>query len=300
MKASGPIVAAVDFSGGSLAVVSHAIALAVALKQSLVLIHVIDSKVLRHHSAAVGRDLETSGLISQAQTRLAAMVTGAADGTHITSEVKCGRPLDEIHELVENSHASLLVMGANDLTRKHLGSVASNCLRTVPCDVLILRDWQAVTFRKILVCTDLTPLSRRALEQGAAFALLHRAKLDVAYVMYPPTLDIWGELQESESESELEDGETYEQRCRKAVAGELDAFVKNCVPDLSRLEHCSSILNAASPGLALTYHARDTDTDLAVVGSRLHSRLANLFSASTAEHLLHDTAVSLLAVRDHS
>jgi hypothetical protein len=33
--------------------------------------------------------------------------------------------------------------------------------------------------------------------------------------------------------------------------------------------------------------------------SRLHSRLANLFPASTAEHLIHDTTVSLLAVRDH-
>jgi nucleotide-binding universal stress UspA family protein len=296
MNATGAIVAAVDFSEGSTAVVSHAIAVAEATKRPLMLVHVIDSGVLRHHSVAVGRRPETSILVSQAQSRLQALVSGAAGNCSIGTEVKCGRPVDEIHAVVERSNASLLVMGANDLTKKRLGSVASNCLRTVPCDVLILRDWQEGGFRKILVCTDLTSVSGYALQQGVALARLHGAKLDIAYVMYPPALDIWGE----QFQPAREGGESYEQSCRGAVAAQMDAFVNTHAPDLASVDHGISILESVSPGLALKYHVVDSGADLAVLGSQLHSRFANLFSAATGEHLLHGTTVSVLAVREHS
>ena len=294
MNATGPIVAAVDFSEGSAAVVAHAIAAAKQANLPLLLIHVIDAGVLRHHSVVAGRSPETSVLVSQARERLEALAGSADRSFPIVLEVTCGRPLEEIHAVVERADASLLVIGANDLRKKRLGSVASNCLRTVPCDVLVLRDWQGIGFRRVLVCTDLSPTSGRALQRGVSLARRHGAKLDIAYVMYPPSRDVWGELLEPPEEG----GESYAEHCRNTVAGEMDAFVKAHVTDLDSIDHDISILESVSPGLALRYHAGDTGADLAVLGSRVHSRLANLFSAATAEHLLHDTTLSVLAVRD--
>lgn len=194
------------------------------------------------------------------------------------------------------SNASLLVMGANDLTKKRLGSVASHCLRTVPCDVLILRDWQAIAFRKIFVCTDLSATAGRALQRGLSLARLHGAKLDIAYVMFPPSQYVWGAILHTAADDE----ETYDQRCREAVKSEMDTFIATYAPEIASVDHTVSILESASPGLALKYHAGDTDTDLAVLGSQPHSRLASLFSAATTESLLHDSSASVLAVRDPS
>jgi len=296
MKTEGPIVAAVDFSEESTAVVSHAIAVAESAKLPLTLVHVIDSGVLRHRAVTAGRSPEEGVLIAKAHARLAAMVAELRADLGVDIEVTCGRPLDEIHALLEKSAASLLVMGANDLTKKRLGSVASGCLRTVRCDVLVLRDWQGGTFSRILVCIDLSPASGRALGRAVSWAARHGAKLDIAYVMYPPSRDIWGHL----LEQDLEGDESYAHHCRRVVREQVNAFISPHAERLASIEHTISVLESVSPGLALQYHAADTGADLAVLGSRPHSRLAALFSASIAEHLLHATTVSVLAVRGHS
>ena len=77
----------------------------------------------------------------------------------------------------------------------------------------------------------------------------------------------------------------------------MDRFVESYGKGLFSVDHSITILESVSPSLALRYHAADTGADLAVLGSQPHSRLAALFSASTAEYLLHETIVSVLAVR---
>jgi universal stress protein E len=202
--------------------------------------------------------------------------------------------MDEIHNIVEKSNSSLLIIGSNDLTKKHVGPVTSNSLRTIPCDVLVLRDWQGVSFRRILVCADFSSTSGRALQRGISLARLHGAKLDVAYVMYPSSQNVWGEMLNKGAE----DAETHAQHCKKNVEAEMDAFVAEYGAGIETVKHTTSILESASPGLALKYHVGDTGADLAILGSRVHSRLASLFSAANAEQLLHDSTVSVLAVRD--
>lgn len=292
MKTTGAIVAAVDFSEESAALVSHAVSTAEQGNLPLVLIHVIDSGILRHHSVAVGRSPGTSELVSEAQSRLDSLLS--ATGGHARVEVTVGRPVEEIHAIVQRSDASLLIIGSNDLTKKHVGPVTSNSLRTIPCDVLILRDWQGIGFKRILVCTDFGATSGRALQRGVALARLHGSKLDVAYVMYPSSQNVWGEV----IDQGAEDAETYAQHCRKNVEAEMDAFVAKYGAGIGSVDHRISILKSASPSLALKCHVGDTGADLAILGSRIHSRIASLFSATNAEQLLQYSTVSVLAVRD--
>ncbi len=293
MKRTGPIVAAVDFSAESIPVVSHASAVAKLEKLPLLLVHVIDTGILRHHAMAAGRSPHENVLVSQAHSRLAAMAAEIGDRSPTEIEATCGRPLEEIYASLQRSDASLLVMGANDLTKKRLGSVASGCLRTAPCDVLVLRDWQGPAFKRILAGVDFSPASARALGRAVSWAGLYGAELDIAYVMYPPSRDIWGQLLEPAGE----EGESYAGRCKRRVREQLDAFVASHGGNPGPAGHSLTVLESVSPGPALQYHAQDTGADLVVLGSRPHSRLASLFSASTAEHLLHETTVSVLAVR---
>ena len=293
MNPTAPIIAGIDFSAASEAVLRHAVLAAGLTRAPVRAIHVLDSSALEHRAASGAANPTEDLLAKQAERRLLEMIDLNFPAAEIDVEIRSGRPSEELHHAIKESGASLLVIAANDLTKKRLGSIAARCVRTAPCDVLVLRDWQDGKFTKIVVCTDFSKISSRALEDAIDLATRHSASLEIVHVMYPPSRDIWGQALDH-----TPDISTYVDDCRNHINKRMEKFLAPQKKALAALPHRSVILESTLPAAALTHHVLDSGTDLVVLGTRLQSRLGALFIGTNAERLIHDATVSVLAVRD--
>jgi universal stress protein E len=293
MTSTAPIIAGIDFSAASPSVLRHAVHAAGLSGAAVVAVHVLDSGSLAHRAASGGDNPVMELLETQARRKMEALVAAEAAGTGVRVEVRGGRPAEELHRLVEETGASLLVIAANDLTKKRLGSIASRCVRSAPCDVLVMRDWQEGNFAKIIVCTDFSPASDRVLARGIELATEQGARLEIVHVMYPPSRDVWGEVLDHAMNSPL----SYDEECRAKVNRGMEEFLAPHAAELAEIEHRPVILESVSSAIALTHHIQDSAADLVVLGTRGHSRLSSFFIGTNAERLLHDVTVSVLAVR---
>ncbi len=293
MTALAPIIAGIDFSAASPAVLRQAVHAAGLHGALVITVHVLDSGSLAHRAASGGANPGGDLLLAQTRRKLEALVDAEAPGSGIRVEVRAGAPAEELQRLVQETGASLLVIAANDLTKKRLGSIASRCVRSAPCDVMVIRDWQEGSFAKIVVCTDFSPSSARALERGISLAAEQGARLEIVHVMYPPSRDIWGEVLEHAADSPL----TYAEECRADADRDMQRFLAPHAAALAEIEHHPVILESISSSMALTHHVQDSGADLVVLGTRGHSKLSSFFLGTNAERLLHDATVSVLAVR---
>jgi nucleotide-binding universal stress UspA family protein len=293
MNTSSPIIAGIDFSDSSPLVIRHAIRAAALAGATVIAIHVIPASRLADrlasgYKAASHAELQAAGL-----EKLKALVAAEDPSGSVRLEVREGRPVDAINQLIKESGAELLVIAANDLTRKRLGSVASLCVRTSPCDVLVLRDWQGGDFSKVLVCTDFSESAGHALERAAHLSRGHNAKLEIVHVIYPPSRDVWGEVLDDESESP----ESYVEKCGTRINDKMRDFLERHASAIAGLNYQTTVLESVLVTPALTYQILDGDADLVVLGTRGHTRLGGFFLGTNAERLIQDAPVSVLAVR---
>lgn len=293
MSSESPVIAGIDFSAASPSVLCHALHVARRQGVPVVAVHVLDAGGIAHRAASGGSNPGMDLLLAQARSKMEALITAGAGGADVRIELRCGRPAEELQCMVSSAGATLLVIAANDLTKKRLGSIASHCVRTAPCDVLVIRDWQKDEFEKIVVCVDFSEASSRALERGISLATDHGSRLEIVHVMYPPSRDIWGEVLDHDKDSPL----SYGEECRAKVNRDMTGFLAPHAAGLAGIEHHAVILESISSAVTLTHHVQDSGADLVVLGTRGHSRLSSFFIGTNAERLLHDATVSVLAVR---
>lgn len=295
MKTPPPIVAAVDFSSSSDQVLAHAAKLAGATGCLLVAAHVVNESRLRDWAEATGREAAAPERVEETIRRLDGMVAEACDGVNTCVDVRIGRPYQTLAEIVKFHGADLLVLGAHDVARKRLGSVASRCARSVPADVLILRDWQGRMFRRIAACVDFSPSSAVVLERAITFTKAYGASLEIIHVLYPPARDPWGRALEHPMDS----GASYESMVRERVRQRLDGFLQPFAGRLSEVQSETTLLEGESPAAAISAHVDAREIDLTVTGSQQGSWLADFVLGSNTERLLHDSNSSVLITRGH-
>jgi nucleotide-binding universal stress UspA family protein len=293
MKQTTPIIAGIDFSASSSMVLRHAVHAGALHGVPVMAVHVLSDHLLEHWTESGGSRLAIDSLATQAKDRLKKMIAADAPGADIRLEVRSGKPTDELRRIVEEHDSPLLVIAANDMTKKHLGLIASHCVRTIPCDILILRDWQRGDFSKIVVGTNFSHTSDHIVQRSIELANVYRAELEIVHVIYPPDQNIWGETLEHNENSPVSYTEECRTRANEKIANALAAHAQQ----LAGIKHRSVILESTVPSLALTYHIQDSGADLAVLGTRVHSRLAGYFIGTNAERLMRDATVSVLAVR---
>jgi nucleotide-binding universal stress UspA family protein len=286
-----PITAGIDFSASSEAVLRQAAHAAKLSGAPLIAVYVIDPGSLAFRSIGGGKDGDA--LVRQATAKMEALIARVgAEG--VRHEIRTGKPADEIGAAMRAHGSKLLVIAANDSTKKRLGSIASRCVRSAPGDVLVLRDWQEGSFKRIMVCTDFSATSEKAFQRGIFVADVSGAALELAHVMYPPGMDSWGEAMDHKMDATL----SYEEECKMRAEQEMAKQVAAHKDRLAAIDFSSTILVSTSSTEALNSHARATGADLVVLGTRGLSRIEGLFIGTNAERLLHDVSVSVLAVRD--
>jgi nucleotide-binding universal stress UspA family protein len=286
------VVAGIDFSSASSNVIKHAMNIAAHMGSSCVFVHVLPEEFFSWHKAQPEGVFEN--LRQQAEAKIQELIPDVPGAKESVIEVCKGKPVAELHNSVKSHGASLLVISANDLTKKHLGTVASRCVRSAPCDVLVIRDWQGAQFKRILVCVDYSPTSAKALERAANLALSYDAHLEIIHVMFPPTEDYWGKAQASSDMNT----DSYITACRTRATEQMKKFLAACPVSLDQIDHSYEICESRFPSVAITHRAIDTNADLVVMGTHGMSGFASNFMGSNAERLINDCAVSVLAVRD--
>jgi nucleotide-binding universal stress UspA family protein len=128
------IVAATDFSLGSLAALEYAEELAHRFEAEVILVHA--EEVL---GVVPGSDMAARARID-AERELARTATGLrARGLRVRTILRPGLPAEEILHVARAEHASLIVMGTHGrsgLAHMVMGSVAERVVRAAPCPVL--------------------------------------------------------------------------------------------------------------------------------------------------------------------
>ena len=256
-------------------------------------VHVLDSSSIAFRTASGAVDEGGGVLEQQARNRLEALILKESLEVEVDIVIRRGRPVDELRNIIEERQSPLLVISANDLTKERLGSIAARCVRSAPCDVLVLRDWQEGNFDKVVVCTDFSAVSGRVLERGMLLAKENHAELQIVHVMYPPSKDLWGEVVNQAKESTS----SFEEECKANVKRDMEKFLSDYSEGLAKIQYQSVMLESESSSTALTFFIREIGADLVVMGTRGHSKLASHYIGTNAERLMHDATVSVYATR---
>jgi nucleotide-binding universal stress UspA family protein len=293
MKNVPPIVAGIDFSSSSAQVLAHAAKISAASGASLIAAHVVPASVIKQWEDSMGSEASTTGRVEEMTGRMEALVEETIPGAPVVIEVCIGDPHKALAEIIRHHAADLLVLGAHDVSKRRLGSVAARCARSAPADVLLLRDWQGRFFRRIAACVDFSKSSAAVLERSIALAAAHEATLEIIHVIFPPTRDPWGEVMDQPMDSDT----SYETLVRERARRRMDDFLEPFADRLSEIQTSIVFLDAESPAAAITAHVDAELVDLTVTGSREGSWVADFVLGSNAERMLHDSSSSVLIVR---
>ena len=293
MKSVPPIVAGIDFSSSSAQVLAHAAKISAVSGSRLIAAHVVPASVIKHWEDSMGSEAVTVGRVEKMTRRLEEYVADHISGTPASIEVCIGDPHKALAEIIRHHAANLLVLGAHDVSKRRLGSVAARCARTAPADVLLLRDWQGRFFRRIAACVDFSGSSAAILERSIPLAAMHEAMLEIIHVIFPPTHDPWGEVMDQPMDSDI----PYETLVRERASRRMDDFLEPFAGRLASIQTRVVFLEAESPAAAITAHVDAELVDLTVTGSRDGSWVADFVLGSNTEMLLHDSSSSVLIVR---
>lgn len=133
--------------------------------------------------------------------------------------------------------------------------------------------------RKIIVATDYSPASQRALEYAASLARDRGATLLIVHV------------------SELEEypvGELFDEEPRSSES-ELEELLAVTIPD-PRIR-CEHRLLHGAPAEQIVKAAREEDAELIVLGSHGHSAVGKLLVGSVAEAVIRRAHCTVCALR---
>lgn len=293
MKNQPPIVVGIDFSDSSPILLRHAQHAAAANGVKVLAMHVLDQGMREYRKLGGTESPEYKALVADAEERFAKLLPPGAQQVETEFRVKAGKPADELARLIKEEGATFLIVSANDMTKKRLGSVAARAVRTVDCDVLIMRDWQGGGFLKIVVCVDFSATSDRAVVRAAKMAEQFGASLEIIHVMYPPELDNWGRAMYHPENSP----KTYEEECRAAVWTNMDRLRAKHAAFLQGVNYEVKVLESQIATLKITNYVRDSGADLVVLGTHGNSGFSSYFIGTNAERLIQDAPVSVFAVR---
>jgi len=272
---------ATDLSARSDRALQRAVALAQQLGARLEVIHIVSDSA----PISIAEQYEASArtIIEQ----LLASLPSAADVKPEISIVR-GHDHDEILRHSEEAGAELIVLGITRHTAYELfrGTTAERIIRIGILPVLLVKDPVAQAYERVLVATDNSPASRRALECAAAIA--PNAEFHLLHTVHVP----FKGLLDSESQAQLR--QDQEQKFKEALEKDIRAHAQKL----------------GKGGLRITFHVEEGDVlavvrnqaaelkpDLLAIGSHGRSGLRHAIIGTVAGNLLSDPPVDVLVTK---
>lgn len=160
-KPLGNVLAAVDLSGASAAVIERAARLSITRGASITLLHVVPQG--RALSAAPAEQ-EIQRTLTAGAARLSEL---AGEGVDVFTAIGHGTPFVEIIRRARDERAELVVLGRHGhrtFAEALMGSTAERVFRQGDAATLIVGRAPEAGYRRPMVAVDLSDTSRRALE----------------------------------------------------------------------------------------------------------------------------------------
>lgn len=244
----------------------------------------------------VGNDLSE---LSRRWTEPAYEILGAltrdvrARGISARCEVVTGTAWVEIIREVQRHGHDLVIVGTRDskgLERFLLGSTAKKLLRYCPSSVWVTRPGCSRQLSQILVASDLSAVSEKALQAAAALAPLWHARIRLLHGAVNPLERVWFNFADKQQR------EQYRQRIHADARHVLRSQAARLGPvaDAVEIEVVDAPRGADS---AILNYLDEHDIDMLMMGTVGRGGLPGVLVGNTAERLLHEVSCSLLAVK---
>jgi nucleotide-binding universal stress UspA family protein len=288
-----------DFSASSLRAYHYAMALAECFGGELVLLHIVPPSMLPEwgyaHLARRDEQLKTAAHrkleeFVRRQGPAAQRVTGLL--------VRAGEPPLQIPEVAREQHADLVVLATHeDSLVPHclLSNTAEEVVRRAPCPVWVVpgvtsdeADVRPALFplRRVLVATDFSVESRKALRYGVALAREFDATLHLVHVV-PTVLP-----------ADVAHLTTILQEAAMKESARSD-LARLCAEELPADVRVVTTVLDGNPFLEINKEALRVRAGLIVVSTHGHTGLRYLLLGCTAQHVVQHTSVPVLVVREH-
>jgi len=145
-----------------------------------------------------------------------------------------------------------------------------------------------VAFKKIVVTTDFSEYSLRAIDYGVEIAAKFESELTVAYVVEPL-------LQAADLTWTTVDFEEVNKAHSEMAERELKRIVEERIP---RGIRCDTVLLVGKPFVEILKYAKNEKVDLLVMATHGRGAISHLLMGSTAEKVVRKASCPVLTVKN--
>jgi universal stress protein E len=296
------ILVATDFSEHANAAANLAVWVADQNHAQIVLAHVLsDLRRTVHHSSFKARmdllygegDLFEREIRLKSDARLRHIVETLGRPGNVQYETLLGEPFVEIIHAVQQEGYDLVVTGTRGLSawqQFFVGGTAKRLIRKCPCSVWIVKADHVGPPKVVLAATDLSDVSRRAVEEAMWIAERARAEFHVLHVV--DSADVPPDLLEPAPGKKP--GRSLRQQIRAEAQERFREFVKSLRPaDVPIL----TPLSWGTPWREIRRLVRKLKVDLVALGTVGRSGIQGVLLGNTAEKVLTTCDASILTVK---
>jgi len=281
------ILLATDLSGRCDRALDRALLLADEWKAGLVVVHALEPQyqaaIEAEHALPSWRRRDPNRRISVAERQVREDLLGRDVPFEVVIEE--GEPAEIVLRVAEERGCDFIVTGTarnETFGRFILGTTVDRLARRASVPLLVVKARAGRPYSRIVVATDFSDASRRALEgvaelfPGRAVALLHGYRPAVANRISASAAD---------------------ETDRRLAADECAAFLAaaDLTPDFRR--NLQSFIEQGEIAWIVNAYAEDKGLDLLVIGARGRNIVLDLLLGSTAEHLLRSAPCDVLVMR---
>jgi nucleotide-binding universal stress UspA family protein len=278
-----------DFSAEATRALRRAARLPYAANGQLTLLHVLPEGGSGAVATRAGKAAHVELVKAGAEARRALAAAGAGQ-VQVRTELGRGKSEEEILRHARELSADLVVIGrtgAGRLRRMLIGSTAERVARRGEAPVLVIGPRRLRAYSNLVLGTDFSPASARAVELSLQVAEPD-ASVELVHAWEAPF-----ELALYRGNASKEEFERYREECRRTAEAAAEKFL---APFGERARPWTVALRKDNPAHLLKVRAEEGEADLVAVGSRGLGRLGELVLGSVSREMLHSAPCDVLIV----
>jgi nucleotide-binding universal stress UspA family protein len=223
-------------------------------------------------------------------------------GLQVKPELLLGSPAEKVVEYADHFSPDLIVVGAKGLRATFgilLGGVAQQVVEYASCPVLVVRA-PYNQLQHILLVTDGSPSSQRAVQYLGKFPFPENIRLEVMHVLAPPPIqpNLQGASLGTWQGLSLEQAAEIQATLLATEKEQGKALLDQAVRSLQAFGRAASaVLKEGDAATEIIAYVKEQEVDLIVTGSRGLGQIRSWLMGDVSRKLVHYSGCSVLVVR---
>jgi nucleotide-binding universal stress UspA family protein len=216
-------------------------------------------------------------------------------GEPLRTEIRVGRPYEQMTRLAQELRAGLIVIGPHGdrpHTSKFLGSTAERIVRASPVPVLVATTPRDGAPRRLLVPVDDTEVTGAVLDSARALAARFDAEITLLHVWSNAVYSHVASMSHAHAKSDAAAEAEIDQELIDTARHWLKDLARHGVDD----QQITTLVTYGKAGDAVISVASEVQADLIVLGRKSTHVLAPALLGSTIGTVLHDARCPVLVV----